>query len=295
MVEVRDPADVLLLMIDSSTTGSLANPAAEAAPFQVTTAGTYFVKVRHFVATGTGTYHLMVANMTQGGSVVVLPTLSIADPAPQNEGNAGTSTLTFNVTLSPSSASTVTVRVDTADGTATAGSDYVAIVNQTVTFAPGQTSMPVVVTINGDTTVESDETFFVNLSAPTNATIADGQATGTILNDDLPSISINDPAPQAEGNAGTTTMTFTVTLSQPSPLTVTVRADTADGTATAGSDYVAIVKPDRHLCARPDVDAGSGYDQRRHHDRAERDAVRQSELANERDYCRQPGCRHDRQ
>src|SRR5262245_6407824 len=62
VVEFRDPADTLLLSVDSSITGSLANPAAEGANFNVSTSGTYFIKVRHFSATGTGTYHLMVTS-----------------------------------------------------------------------------------------------------------------------------------------------------------------------------------------------------------------------------------------
>jgi hypothetical protein len=65
VVEFRDPADALLLSVDSSVTGSVANPAAEGARFTVTSSGTFFVKVRHFSATGTGTYDLMVANLTQ--------------------------------------------------------------------------------------------------------------------------------------------------------------------------------------------------------------------------------------
>ncbi len=61
VVEFRDPADVLLLSVDSSITGSVANPAAEGARYAITAAGTYFVRVRHFSASGTGTYHIMVA------------------------------------------------------------------------------------------------------------------------------------------------------------------------------------------------------------------------------------------
>jgi hypothetical protein len=72
VVEVRDPADALVLSIDSSITGSLANPAAEAAPYTALVSGTYYVKVRHVSAIGTGTYHLMVANMTKGADTLAL-------------------------------------------------------------------------------------------------------------------------------------------------------------------------------------------------------------------------------
>src|SRR5262249_53359772 len=78
-----------------------------------------------------------------------------------------------------------TVDYKTADGTATAGSDYVAIDTQTLSFNTNDTSQTVSVTINGDTTYEPDETFFVNLSNATNgAVITDSQGVGTITNDD---------------------------------------------------------------------------------------------------------------
>jgi hypothetical protein len=169
-----------------------------------------------------------------------LPTLSVADVS-VNEGNAGTSTATFTVTLSAAAAGAVTVNYATADGTATAGSDYTAG-SGTLTFAAGQVTKTVAVTVSGDTTVEANETFVVNLSAASGATIADAQAQGTITNDDvappppLPTLSIND-ATVTEGNAGTVAATFTVTLSAVAASAVTVTYATADGTATAGSDY----------------------------------------------------------
>ena len=114
-----------------------------------------------------------------------LPSLSINDVT-VTEGNSATTMATFTVTLSAASASSVTVSYATANGTATAGSDYVAA-SGTLTFAAGETSKPIPVTVNGDTTVESNETFTVNLSGATGATIADAQGVGTITNDDVPS------------------------------------------------------------------------------------------------------------
>ena len=154
------------------------------------------------------------------------------------EGNAGTTNAVFAVTLSAASTQIVTVNFATGNGTATAGTDYVAT-SGTVTFSPGETTKTIVVAINGDTLNETDETFFVNLSNPVNATIANGQGLGTIINDDmLPSISINNVS-VAEGNSGTTNATFTVTLSAASGQVVTVSYSTANGTAIAGSDYIA--------------------------------------------------------
>ena len=95
-------------------------------------------------------------------------------------------------------------------------------------------------TVNGtgDTTVEPNETFAVNLSAPSGATLFDWQGVGTILNDDGPVLRISDVS-QAEGHAGTTAFPFTVTLSPASTGPVTVKYATANGTALAGSDYTA--------------------------------------------------------
>ena len=94
------------------------------------------------------------------------------------------------MSLSAAYGQAVTVHYATADGTATAGSDYQAA-SGTLTFAAGQTSQTITVLVNGDRLAEPTETFFVNLSDPTNAFIADGQGVGTIL-DDEPRISIND-------------------------------------------------------------------------------------------------------
>src|SRR5205085_5089781 len=174
-----------------------------------------------------------------GGGQVVKSQLSIANVS-LTEGDAGTKSFNFTVTLSQ--ASTVTAKVDfaTSDGTAKAGSDYVAT-SGTLTFNPGDTQKTVTVLVNGDTLNETDETFFVTLSNPVNATITQAQATGTIKNDDgPPSLSINDVT-LLEGNSGTTNFNFTVTLSAASGQTVTVNFATADGTATVSdNDYQAM-------------------------------------------------------
>jgi chitinase len=170
-----------------------------------------------------------------------LPTLAIGD-ASFAEGSAATpGSGTFTVTLSAASASTVTVKYATADGTAVAGSDYVAQ-SGTLTFAAGETQKTIKVTAIGDSTVESNETLSVLLSSASGATIADGTGAGTITNDDtapLPTLAVSD-ASFAEGSAAAPgSGTFTVTLSAASSSAVTVKYATVDGTATAGSDYVA--------------------------------------------------------
>ena len=117
---------------------------------------------------------------------LTLPSLSINDPSVL-EGDSGTTALAFTISASAPYPQNITVRVNTANNTATtADNDYVAITNQTATIPAGSTSTTVNVTINGDTNFEEDETLFVNLSNPTNATITDGQGQGTITSDELP-------------------------------------------------------------------------------------------------------------
>src|SRR5207245_2195879 len=128
----------------------------------------------------------------------------------QREGDSGTTAYSFTVALSAPSTQTVTVHFATADGTATtANNDYQAASGD-LTFNPGDTSKTITVAVNGDTTPEPDETFFVNLSNPVNAQLADGQGAGTLRNDDA-ALSINNVT-RAEGNAGTTPVSFTVSI-----------------------------------------------------------------------------------
>jgi hypothetical protein len=163
-------------------------------------------------------------------------TIAVGDVS-KAEGNSGTSLMNFPVTLSTASGKVVTVNYATSAGSGTAGEDYVTS-SGTVTFPAGSTTQYASIVINGDTKYEATEQFFVNLSAAVNATISDSLALGTITNDDtLPQISINDVS-VAEGNSGTKLATFTVSLSNPSSASITVKYATADGTATAGSDYV---------------------------------------------------------
>jgi hypothetical protein len=110
------------------------------------------------------------------------PALSIADGSVR-EGNKGTTRLNLEVTLSRSVTDVVTVRYATANGTALAKSDYTAT-SGTLTFQPGQTSRTIPISIKTDRKREPNETFTVQLSSAVGATIADGTATATILNDD---------------------------------------------------------------------------------------------------------------
>jgi hypothetical protein len=164
------------------------------------------------------------------------PVLNIGN-ASVTEGHAGAQSVTFTVSLSAASSQPVTVSYNTANGSATAGSDYQTATGG-LTFSPGQTTAALVVQVNGDRDGEANETFFVNLSGPNGAVIADGQGTGTIV-DDEPRLNIGDVS-KNEGNNGTTQFVFTVTLTQATDTAVSVNFATNDQSAKAGTDYDAL-------------------------------------------------------
>jgi len=167
------------------------------------------------------------------------PSLGIGDVS-VSEGNLGGKDATFTVTLSPSSIATVTVNYATTDGTAVAGSDYVAK-SGSLTFQPGETTKTVAVTIFGDTAYEPDETFFLDLSGINGAVLADDRGQATVVNDDSGLLLSVGDVRVTEGNAGSPQAVFAVSMlvAVPAGQTVTVNYTTADGTAWAGSDYQA--------------------------------------------------------
>jgi hypothetical protein len=187
------------------------------------------------IDSGSQEYYAAVM-LNDGNWPPVAPHSISINNATVTEGNTGTASATFTVRLDAATNQAITVSYATADGTATAGSDYQAA-SGTLTFAPGEASKTITVFVNGDRLPEPNETFVLNLSSPTNATIADGQGVGTIL-DDEPRISISD-ATVTEGNTGTAPATFTVMLDTASTDPITVAYATGDRTAAAGSDYQA--------------------------------------------------------
>ena len=162
--------------------------------------------------------------------------LSIGDTS-VTEGDTGSVTMTFTVTLSPAATQPVTVDWATSDGTAEAGTDY-TMGNGSLRFDIGEDSKTFTVTVTGDEEDEEDETFTVTLSnASGDVTIVDDTATGTITDDDdTPSLSIAD-ASVTEGDKSlhTSTMEFTVTLNPAAEGEVTVNWSTSDDTAEAGT------------------------------------------------------------
>ncbi len=155
------------------------------------------------------------------------------------EGDSGTSTATFTLTLSSALGVESSVNYRTEDSAALAGEDFIAK-SGTVTIPAGQTSRTFTVSIVGDREAEWVETFTVSLSAATHASIQDGIGTCTIL-DNEPQISIDDVSKlEGTGNNATTNFTFTVTLSAAYDQRVTVRYLTFNDTArTSNNDYTA--------------------------------------------------------
>ena len=155
-------------------------------------------------------------------------------------------TVTFTITKTGATDVASSVSYGTADGTATAGSDYAAA-SGTLNFAAGETSKTVTVAITNDSVFEGTENFSLTLNTPVNATIGDGTQQVTIVDDgrNLPGGPANDDRPVVSiGNdvlideaAGTVTFTVSITGNTTQP--VTVDFATANGTATAGSDYTA--------------------------------------------------------
>jgi len=162
-------------------------------------------------------------------ATIALPTISINDVS----DNENVGQMRFTITLSSVNAASVSVDYRTKNDTAISPVDYTSS-SGTLTIPGGNSTGTINVTINDDTMYENNETFIIELSNPTNATIADDQAVGTIFDDDnLPILAISDET-EIE-SAGT--MVFTVTLSSISNLVVSVYYFTNNGTAVSPADY----------------------------------------------------------
>ena len=163
---------------------------------------------------------------------------------------------TFTVELSSPSGLEVTVTADTVDGTAQASTDYTALSDRVVSFEPCTgpvadcvTAQEVTVSVTGDTAVEGDETFSLELSAPVHATLGTpASATVTIVDDDL-AVSVS-AAEAFEGED----VVLTVSLNEETTEEVTVRFTTRDiivapqlkdpATSGADGDYTEVTEVD---------------------------------------------------
>jgi sugar lactone lactonase YvrE len=198
---------------------------------------------------GNETFNVTLSNPTSGVlletpnvAVVTIndseskPTVTINPTVRVTEGNAGTTNAVFTVSLSNPSVQVVTVDYTTIDGTAKAGTDYVGAAG-TLTIPAGATSGTISVQVNGDLTVEPDETFLMKLNSSTNTFfISSSQSTGTIVNDDAPG-TLQLSAPTFAVNEGAGSANILVTRTGGMSGAVSVNYATSNGTATAGSDY----------------------------------------------------------
>ena len=179
------------------------------------------------------------AMCTKDGGRVAAAAATVPGPAPAFRvadagADEGGGTLAFEVTLEPAAAADASVAYATADGTATAGEDYVAA-SGTLSFAAGETSKTVAVAVTDDAAEEGEETLTLVLSNAAGAALADAEATGTIRDDDAaegPMLSVSDATGPEGGTA-----TFEVTLAPAADGPVSAFYTTAGETAVSGVDF----------------------------------------------------------
>ncbi|GAB2665017.1 reprolysin-like metallopeptidase [Arenimonas aestuarii] len=177
----------------------------------------------------------LVAGLMPEASAGAAPTLSL-DDIEVTEGNSGQRTARFTLQLSAASASPVSVSLATASASATF-TDYVPR-NFSLLIPAGQTAVTLDVGVRGDTLVEPDEVFALNILSASGAGIAKGQGVATILSDDpVPTLSIPDFSIE-EGDDGVREAVLTATLSHASNQPVRFDVETGASSASASSDFV---------------------------------------------------------
>ncbi|HEV2815913.1 MAG TPA: Calx-beta domain-containing protein, partial [Allosphingosinicella sp.] len=202
----------------------------------VASGGFLYLRWTHLSSSGSGNRdEVGIDNVTVDAVVdASLPMVSVSDVS----ANEATGQITFTITRSNVTNGAFTVNYATANGTAIAGQDYDAA-SGTLSFGENQVQATVTVQVTNEAFAEFDETVFLNLSDAVGANIADAQGVGTIVNDDGPPITVSiGDVTVTEGDAGTSLMTFTVTRSGGTG-EFDVSWQTANGTATEPSDYVA--------------------------------------------------------
>ena len=177
--------------------------------------GTSFARFRISTASGLSFTGAAADGEVEDYQVQILNRAIAINDVTLAEGNAGTTTFAFTVSLNtPAGPGGVSFDITTQDNTATtANNDYVASSLTGQVIAEGLTMYTFNVTVNGDLTVEDNEAFFVNLTNVVGAGVADAQGTGTINNDDAATLTLTGSIAQNEGNAGSVAYTYTATLS----------------------------------------------------------------------------------
>jgi hypothetical protein len=174
------------------------------------------------------------------GTTTPTPTVTVSSGSTP-EGNTGTKSAQVTFTLAAAATTPTTIAYQTVSGTATAGSDFIAATG-VLSIPAGSTTGTVSVTIRGDTTVEPDESFTVQVTAVNGTAVTNVSGTQTIVNDDTaasgPVVTVGDVS-VGEGNFGTPVMRFTVKLASAATRQTSVNYATSNGTAIAGEDYFA--------------------------------------------------------
>ena len=173
-----------------------------------------------------------------GSNTSSKPELTVSSPT-ITEGDVGSSSLDFVVSLSRAASTDVTVDYATSDGSATtADNDYVTTPTTTLTLPAGSTSETISVVVNNDDRVELDETVHLDVSnISSNATLGTTQAVGTIINNDFPQVSISN-AEVLEGDSGSVDMVFNISMDVAGVGDIIMDYSTSDISAIVGEDYI---------------------------------------------------------
>jgi uncharacterized delta-60 repeat protein/uncharacterized repeat protein (TIGR01451 family) len=147
-----------------------------------------------------------------------LPELAIGDMTVAETA----SSVTFTVTLSPASGREVSLNYGTSNGTASDGSDYTGLSPIPLTLPAGSTGTTITVAISDDLFAEGNETFFVNLSSPTHASVSDSQGQATILDDDSAEVLVSPTTLTVSEPGGIETFSLQLTSQPTAPVTITL-------------------------------------------------------------------------
>ncbi len=256
-------AGVTVQLTSSSTNAVVATTTTDAYglyDFTNVAAGSYYV---HFVAPAgyvyspAGDSSLTTTNsvIDSAGNSPVITVTATTDDFDVNAGmyqtgvsinnvtisrpHSGTEAMVFTVTLSPTNLNGASIGYATADGTATvANNDYIGT-SGTLYFPAGTTTETITVEAVGNTIIENNVSFSVNLTVPTGFVATSATGTGTILNSNFPAVNVTSPAAQTRSATANLTYAFTVSLSEPAPFAVIVPYTTTDASAVGGVDYTA--------------------------------------------------------
>lgn len=166
------------------------------------------------------------------------PTATLGDVGAVEQGSGTPTYANVPVTLSAAAPTTTTISYETVAVTTTSGTDHVGLYNARVDIQAGSTTSALPVQIYGDNLVEGDETFLVRVISAPGLTFADDTATVTITDDDIAVLSAVGPR-KYEGASGKVTTSVKITIAAPAAVDQHFPYHTVDGTAVAGSDYVA--------------------------------------------------------